>query len=72
MAHEVASLIKYKEYSLSKSLHEVVCNQIDKLGGIGAIIAIDKDGEIAIEGNTTTIFHAWFDKNGRQNVALSK
>lgn len=71
-AHEVASLIKYKEYSLSKSLHEVIWNQIDKLGGIGAIIAIDKDGEIAIEGNTTTIFHAWFDKNGRQNVALSK
>jgi len=71
-AHEVASLIKYKDYSLSKSLHEVIYNQIDKLGGNGAIIAIDKNGEIAIESNTATIFHAWFDKNGRQNVALSK
>ncbi|HOG19658.1 MAG TPA: isoaspartyl peptidase/L-asparaginase [Salinivirgaceae bacterium] len=71
-AHEVASLIKYKGHSLSKSLHEVIYNQIDKFGGNGAIIAIDKNGEIAIEGNTSTIFHAWFDKNGRQNVALSK
>jgi beta-aspartyl-peptidase (threonine type) len=71
-AHEVASIVKYQKNSLRKAAHEVVCNQIGTLGGHGALIAIDSEGNIVVEGNTATIFNAWYDKNGNQKVALSK
>ena len=71
-AHEIASLHKYKRISLPKAAYEVIYNQIAPMGGFGALIAIDSEGFITVEGNTKTIFHAWYSKNGDQEIALSK
>ncbi len=71
-AHEVSSIMKYQKLSLRKAAHEVIYNQIEPMGGHGALIAIDNEGNIVVEGNTATVFNAWFNKNGEQKVALSK
>ncbi|MDY0280365.1 MAG: isoaspartyl peptidase/L-asparaginase [Salinivirgaceae bacterium] len=71
-AHEVASIYKYQNVSIQKAAYEVIFNQIEPLGGYGALIAIDCKENITVESNTTLIFHAWYNKNGQQKIALSK
>ncbi|MCV3470719.1 isoaspartyl peptidase/L-asparaginase family protein [Campylobacter sp. CNRCH_2015_0814] len=45
VAHEVASLYKYKKLSVQKAAEETI-KQVAKLGGTGGIISIDKNGKV--------------------------
>ena len=43
---------------------------IPKLGGDGGVIALDKDGNIAMPFNTDGMFRGWVDRDGKTHVAI--
>ena len=48
VAHEIASLMRYRGMSVRQAADEVVMRQLTKLGGAGGVSAIGQDGEVAM------------------------
>ena len=69
-AHEVSSLIQYKNTSVKEAIKEVIHNQINNLGGQGGIIVLDKDGNIAWDFNTKGMFRAYKKSTGENETAF--
>jgi len=72
VAHDIASLIRYKRLSLQAAAEEVVMNKLAKLGGTGGIIAIDRNANIAMPFNTDGMYRAYKVQGGKTFVAIYK
>ncbi|MCB2410039.1 isoaspartyl peptidase/L-asparaginase family protein [Hymenobacter lucidus] len=59
LAHEVYALRKYKGLRIDKAAREAVTMYADKLQGDRGIIAVDPEGNIAIESNTNVFRRAY-------------
>lgn len=70
-AYDISALMEYKGLSV-KDASEQVINKIGKLGGTGGVIAIDKDGNIAMPFNTEGMFRAYIDDDGNAVVKMYK
>ena len=69
-AHEVSNLIQYKNLKPKEALHEVIFNQIGKLGGEGGMILLDKNADIYWDFNSTGMFRAFKKSNGESNIKM--
>lgn len=69
-AHEISSLIQYKKLTVKEAAKEVIHNQIGRLGGVGGIIVLDKEGNIAWDFNTKGMYRAYKKSNGDKKVEL--
>ena len=49
---------------LEDAAHEVIHDKVGGLGGDGGIVAIDKDGNVAMEFNTAGMYRAHMNANG--------
>ena len=49
-----------------------VLDKVAKLGGDGGVIAIDKNGNIAMEMNTSGMYRAHIDANGKLTAKIYK
>jgi len=68
VAHNISSLMEYKNYSLEKAAEEMIHRQITK--GDGGLIAVDKDGNYAIVYNTTGMFRGVANSEGIFEVKI--
>jgi len=60
VAKDISALMEYKNYSLKDAANEVIMNKLDKLGGDGGIIAIDKNGNVAMPFNTDGMYRGQY------------
>jgi beta-aspartyl-peptidase (threonine type) len=72
VAHEVYALRKYKKMSIDRAAREAVSMYGDKLAGDRGIIALDPDGNIAIESNTNVFRCAYQTTDSEPFVAIWK
>ncbi len=70
VAHDIASLIRYKRLSLQAAAEEVIMKKLAKLGGTGGIVAIDRSGTIAMPFNTEGMYRAYKVHGGNTFVAI--
>ncbi len=64
VAHDISALMGYKGLSLNEAAKEVIQKKVPELGGDGGVIAIDKDGNIAMEFNTAGMYRASMTDKG--------
>ncbi|MBN8886484.1 MAG: isoaspartyl peptidase/L-asparaginase [Rudaea sp.] len=69
-ARDICARVEFRGDSLKKAADEVVLGVIPKLGGDGGVIALDKDGNIAMPFNTDGMFRGWVDSDGKTHVAI--
>lgn len=67
VARDISALMEYKNYSLKDAANEVIMNKLGKMGGDGGIIAIDKNGNVAMPFNTEGMYRGQY-LNGEQPV----
>ncbi|MGX1024842.1 isoaspartyl peptidase/L-asparaginase family protein, partial [Psychroflexus sp. MBR-150] len=72
VAHDISAQMLYKKVSLQEAAEDVIFNKLENLGGDGGIIALDKDGNISMVFNTSGMFRASIDKNGKKEVLIFK
>jgi len=72
VAHEIASLMRYRGMSVSEAADEVVMKQLVKLGGSGGVIAVGRDGSIAMPFNSPGMLRGAMDSAGRFETAILK
>jgi beta-aspartyl-peptidase (threonine type) len=62
--HDVSALMEYAHKTVEEASLAVI-NKIGKLGGTGGMIAIDKNGKIALPFNSSGMYRGYVDANGK-------
>jgi beta-aspartyl-peptidase (threonine type) len=70
VAHDIHALVQYKQLSIEAAAREVVQEKLKRLGGEGGVVAIDRNGHIALEFNSEGMFRGARDSRGRREVAI--
>jgi beta-aspartyl-peptidase (threonine type) len=71
-AKTVSDLMEYRNWSLRQATEDLIFRQIPDLGGDGGLIAVDKDGNIAMPFNTEGMYRGFADQYGNIEVQIYK
>jgi beta-aspartyl-peptidase (threonine type) len=71
IAHEVSSQMRWGKMNLHDAAHGAI-DRLTKLGGTGGIIAIDRQGNIAMPFNTEGMYRGSIDVNGKMQIDIDK
>ena len=71
-AYDISALMQYKGLSVQEASRIVIHEKIAKLGGDGGVIALDKDGNVAMEMNTEGMYRAHIDSKGNKIIKIFK
>jgi len=72
VAHDISAMMEYKGITLQEAAKIVIQQKVPDLGGDGGIVAIDKDGNIAMEFNTAGMYRANMNAKGELIVKIYK
>ena len=72
VGHDVSALMEYKGLSLKDAANEVVMNKLVKMGGEGGLIAIDKQGNVAMPFNSEGMYRGYIKSDGTVVVEIYK
>lgn len=70
VAYDISALMEYKGLTLEEAAREVIQKKIPALGGDGGIIAIDHDGNVAMEFNTAGMYRAKMNRDGELEIGI--
>src|SRR5215475_4538185 len=68
-AHDVSALMEYRGMKLQEAA-QTALNAVKQLGGTGGLIAIDKNGDIALPFNTNGMYRGYVDPDGKFVVEI--
>src|SRR5213596_2847595 len=71
VGNNISALIEYRGMSL-KDAAQVALDRVAKLGGTGGLIAIDREGSIALPFNTSGMYRGYVYPNGKFVVEIYK
>jgi beta-aspartyl-peptidase (threonine type) len=72
VAHEICALVELKGLSLQDAVDEVIHEQLTALGGVGGVIAVTADGQMAWGFNTSGMYRARIADGRPLEVAIYK
>ena len=72
VAHDISAMMEYKGVTLQEAASEVIQKKVPALGGDGGIVAIDKDGNVAMEFNTAGMYRAHMNAKGDLDIKIYK
>ncbi|TWI88856.1 beta-aspartyl-peptidase (threonine type) [Chitinophaga japonensis] len=72
VAKSVSDLMEYRGWSLQQAAAELILEKVPALGGDGGLIAIDKDGNIAMPFSTAGMYRGSVTEDGKITVEIYK
>lgn len=72
VAHDISAMMEYGGKTLKQAAETVVMEKLPLMNGDGGVIAIDKEGNIAMPFNTSGMYRAYIDGGGRVVVEIYK
>ncbi|MGQ0633231.1 MAG: isoaspartyl peptidase/L-asparaginase family protein [Planctomycetaceae bacterium] len=70
VAHEIASLVRYRGLSVQQADDDVIRRQLPAAGGEGAAIALDARQNFAYSYNGDALYRGWITADGTSSVML--
>jgi L-asparaginase / beta-aspartyl-peptidase len=70
VAYDISALMEYRGLSLHAAAERVITEKVPALGGYGGVIAIDRDGNIAMPFNTAGMYRGYVLDDGEIVVKL--
>jgi L-asparaginase / beta-aspartyl-peptidase len=70
VARDISALMEYKGKSVKEAAETVIMEKLERLGGTGGVIAMDKDGNIAWPFNTPGMYRGYIDADGKIVVEI--
>src|SRR5437868_11005549 len=65
MAKSISDRMELAHTPLAEGANEMIMKKLPELGGDGGLIALDKDGNIAMPFNTSGMYRGYIDANGK-------
>jgi L-asparaginase / beta-aspartyl-peptidase len=72
VGYDISALMEYKGLSLKNAADEVVMKKLVKIGGEGGIIALDRNGNIAMPFNSEGMYRGYIKADGTLEVKIYK
>ena len=72
VAYDISAMMEYKGISLKESARSVIQGKLTDLGGTGGIVAIDNNGNVSMEFNTSGMYRAHMNADGELIIAIYK
>ncbi len=72
VARDICSLMEYRAMPIQNAADLVIHSKLQKLGGDGGIIGLDKFGNIAISFNSEGMYRAYINADGKPVVEIYK
>ena len=72
VARDISSLMEYRAMTVQSAADLVIKDKLQKLGGDGGIIAVDKFGNIGISFNSEGMYRAYVNIDGKPVVEIYK
>jgi beta-aspartyl-peptidase (threonine type) len=70
VAHDICARVKYRGIPLQQAADEVVMKELVEMGGEGGIIALDRQGNIAMPFNSEGMYRGSIDKAGTMVIQI--
>lgn len=70
VAYDMSALMEYKGYKVQQAARELIFNKLLSQKALGGLIALDYQGNIAIEYNTPGMFWAFCSASGKKMVGM--
>jgi beta-aspartyl-peptidase (threonine type) len=70
VAYDIAAMMRYAGLSLTEAANAVVMGGLTALGGTGGVIALDRDGHVAMPFNTPGMYRGMIDEDGNIEVNI--
>lgn len=71
VARDIAAMMEYRGLPIQQAA-DMVMKKVEKLGGDGGVVAMDKFGNMAISFNSEGMYRAYIDINGKPVVEIYK
>lgn len=71
VAYDVSAMMEYKGLSVKEAAQTAI-DKVGKMGGDGGLIALDKDGHMAMPFNTAGMYRASITKAGKIEILIYK
>lgn len=72
VAYDISALMEYKGLSVKDAADEVVMKKLVERGGEGGIIALDRNGNIAMPFNSEGMYRGFIKSDGQSKVMIYK
>jgi len=70
VAYDIAALMKYKDLSLQEASDKIIMEKLKEIKGDGGIVALDRQGNIAMPFNTPGMFRGYRKKGEETQVLM--
>ena len=70
-ARDISALMEYSKLSVDEACREEI-RKLSEMGGTGGVIAMDAQGNIAMEFNTSGMFRGYLKSSGEKEIAIFK
>ncbi len=70
VAYDISAMMEYADKSLKDAAETVIQDKLTKLGGTGGIVAMDKNGNVAMEFNTEGMYRAHMTAEGELTLGI--
>ena len=72
VAYDISAQMEYQQKTLKEATTDVIQHKLTKLGGTGGVVALDKNGNMSFEFNTTGMYRASMNDKGYLVVKIYK
>ncbi|MEO6655662.1 MAG: isoaspartyl peptidase/L-asparaginase, partial [Pyrinomonadaceae bacterium] len=72
VARDISALMEYRTMTVQSAADLVIKQKLQKLGGDGGVIAMDKFGNMAISFNSEGMYRAYIGSDGKPVVEIYK
>jgi beta-aspartyl-peptidase (threonine type) len=72
VAHNISAMMEYGGATLQAAADTVIMHQLTKLGGDGGVIALDRQGNIAMTFNSSGMYRGYIRNKGEGKTFIYK
>jgi beta-aspartyl-peptidase (threonine type) len=72
VAYDISALMEYRGLSLQDAAHEVVMKKLVERGGEGGVIALDRNGNVAMPFNSEGMYRGYIKSDGKSEILIYK
>lgn len=70
IAYDLSARMEYQNMPLEEAAQTIIKDKLDKTGGKGGLIAVDKNGNIAMPFNTSAMFRGYIKSGGEKEISV--
>lgn len=70
IAHEIVALMKYAGLTVEQAAAAVIHGTLTRMGGQGGVIALDRNGRLAMVFNTEGMYRGYVDEHGHITIQI--